>query len=473
MLLPVKRLATSRAALLPASLALLAAWAAVSAGAPQRTATAEEPEPPNVVVVMTDDQDVGSLAVMENVQSKLVARGTTFENFFATFPLCCPSRATFLTGQYAHNHGVLDNVPPDGGYAGFSHPETALPVALQAAGYHTGLIGKYLNGYQVEDPVPPGWEFWRGADSPPYPSYHYTLSRNGTAVRYRGPGDYRTDVYAELATNYIERAHAADRPFFLTVSLGVPHTKDGGGLVPPEPGPAYDGRFDGEPLPMPPSFNERNVSDKPAFVRNRPRLTQEDVARLSELHRARLASLLPVDALVRRVVRALQESGELANTYVIFTSDNGHLLGEHRLEGKTWLYEESVEVPMIIRGPGIPAGAARRQLTGNVDLAPTILDVADADPLRPVDGRSLLPLAGEPDTAWRKEILLENNDSTAIRTRRHMYVEHLTGEKELYDLQADPFQRQSLHDDVAYDAVEAALEARLRTLRECVGTTCR
>lgn len=449
---------------------LVAGWTTAGPGPEDGSlAQAGPPDPqPNVVVIMTDDQDLRSLSVMGGVRNRLAEQGTTFENAFATFPLCCPSRATFLTGQYAHNHGVTDNKLPFGGYRAFTEAETALPVALDEAGYRTGLVGKYLNKYFLDDPIPPGWDVWRAARNAGTGAYNYALRHNDRIVSHgHRPEDYRTDVYADLAANFIRGADALRRPFFLTVTPGVPHAE---GHDPPTPGPNYQGRFDEERLPRPPSFNEADVSDKPAYAQVPPRT---DIGQMTSLYRARLASLLPVDDLVKRVVKALQRTGELSDTYIVFTSDNGYLLGEHRLKTKTWLYEESARVPLIIRGPGVPANETRTQLTGNVDLAPTILDAADAAPLRPPDGRSLLPLAADPAVDWRDEILLENRDAAAIRTEDHMYAEHHAGqpneEHELYDLEADPFQLESLHDVAEHQPVEAQLRERLARIVDCEG----
>ena len=456
-------------------LAVTAVLAAASTGddAPGSRALAGGSATPaaNVVVVMTDDQDLRSLSVMEAVQRQLVARGTTFDRFFATYPLCCPSRATFLTGRYAHNHGVLSNEPPTGGYHGFTDAETALPVALEAEGYRTGLIGKYLNGYRAHHPVPPGWDVWRAALSGGSAAYGYELRRGDEVVRYgRRPGAYRTKVYGDLAVRYIEYSHELGDPFFLTLAPSIPHVEQAG--VPPTPAPEYDGRFDAEPLPQPESFDEDDVSDKPTGVEAMPRLSEEEIVELTELYRARLGSFLAVDTLVRRVMEALRATGELGDTYVIFTSDNGYLLGEHRLTRKTVLYEESVRVPMVIRGPGVPAGEARDELTANVDLAPTVLDAAGAAPLQEPDGTSLLPLAANPATEWRKDLLLENNRAAALRTSRHVYTEHASGETELYDLRNDPFQLESLHAGKDQAARIKTLSARLNEVRGCAGNDC-
>jgi arylsulfatase A-like enzyme len=435
---------------------------------------------PNVVVVMTDDQDVRSLRVMGAVKRQLQRKGTTFRNSFASFPLCCPSRVTFLTGQYAHNHRVLSNTPPEGGFESFRDKRT-LATSLKRAGYRTGWIGKYLNGYGAErggSPryIPPGWDEWRVLTARPNRLHGYTLNENGRLRDYGSePRDYQTDVFARKAARFIQRSARHPKPFFLTVATGAPHSEGGRtpGSLNPRPARRHKDRFRQAQLPDSPSFNEANVSDKPSFVRNRPRLDRERRRKLTLRYRGRLASLLAVDDAVDEIVRQLREERELGGTVIIFTSDNGFLLGEHRLFAKTALYEESIRVPLIVRGPGFGRGAKRGQPTGNVDLAPTILDLAGARPGRAIDGRSLLPLARGPSVGADRDILLENLKSTGIRTRRFMYAEHRGGERELYDLAADPFQLRSRHDDPAFRRVREQLADRLSSLRNCSGNTCR
>jgi arylsulfatase A-like enzyme len=441
---------------------------------------------PNVVVVMTDDQDAASLEVMEGVDRTLAQNGTTFENFFASFPLCCPSRASFLTGQYAHNHGVIGNQPPDGGFKAFDDEET-LPVWLGRAGYRTGYVGKYLNGYDSTRRryIPPGWDDWHSpVQNTTSHMFDYTLNENGRFVDYGdAPSDYQTDVYGKKAARFVGDS-AGRRPFFLTMAPLAPHGEIGrrGALPNPRPAPRHEARFEGTPLPKPPSFDEAEVADKPAFVRRAPRITEDEEARLRERYQDRLASLLAVDEAVERVVGALRESGELDDTLVVFTSDNGYLLGEHRLSEKNWLYEESARVPMIMRGPGVRAGTVRSQLTANVDLAPTILELTGARSRdTQVDGRSLLPLANDPDAGTARDLLFETARSTAIRTPKYMYARHRLDdglEQELYDLREDPYQLESRHpggphSTPRYDAIKDDLARQLAELENCRGADCR
>lgn len=435
---------------------------------------------PNVVVVMTDDQDLRSMQVLDRTRGLLARAGTTFRNFFVTTPRCCPSRATFLTGQYAHNHGVI------GGSGGYSAAEfqdfrdgNTLPVALRRAGYRTGYVGKYLNGYGDDGAnpryIPPGWDSWRApVRGTATHQFDYVLNENGQLQRYGSrPRDYQTDVYARKAASFIEQA-GGTRPFFLTVAPSAPHGERGiDAARNPRPAPRYGGAFEGKALPTPPSFNEADVSDKPTFIRRVDRLGRSERTALRERYQDRLASLLAVDDAVATIVSALRASGELGSTVVIFTSDNGFLLGEHRLTEKTVLYEESARVPLLVRGPGFPAGTARGQITANIDLAPTILDLAGAEPLRTMDGISLLPLARDPSAESGRDVLLENRLSAAVRAPGNVYMRHPLGEQELYDLGRDPFQLQSRHADPAYAPRRETLAARLRVLEDCAGQTCR
>jgi N-acetylglucosamine-6-sulfatase len=444
---------------------------------------------PNVVVLMTDDQTVESTRVMHGVRRTLTERGTTFPRSFVSFALCCPSRATFLTGQYAHNHGVLGNRPPSGGYGRLDADET-LPVWLGRAGYRTMHVGKFLNGYGQDGPateVPPGWDDWHASVDPlTYEYYGTRLNENGRLRTY--PLQYATDLYARRAVRLIERAARDERPFFLSVGFLAPHIggprepDDPAGLATPAPAPRHRDRFAGAPLPhgVRPAFNERDMSDKPAYLRARPPIRPRLAAAIEESYRQRLESLLAVDEAVVSIVRALRAAGELDDTLVVFTSDNGFFHGEHRMESEKMLpYEPSIRVPLIVRGPGVPVGAKRRQLVTNADLAPTILDVADAEATKPQDGASLLPLLANPRLEWDRELLIEGADGfevvayDALRSERYLFVRYVTGERELYDLERDPHQLRSVHEDPAYDRVEAVLARRLRSLSRCSGQSCR
>ena len=475
--------------------------------APAPRAADDEQRRPNVVVVMTDDQTVESMRAMPQVQRLLADRGVTFANSFASNPVCCPSRATFLTGRYAHNTGVYRNSPPHGGYDDFRDRRT-LPVALQRSGYFTAHIGKYLNGYGLRtDPtaIPPGWSDWRGSvDASTYRMYGYTLNENGRLVTYgdydsEDPENYQTDVYAEKAVALIERRAPRHKPFFLNVAPLAPHTEalrrtspgDDDPPTPsfpnPRPAPRHAGAFATERLPKGPSFNEADVSDKPAEIRAMPPLTPQAMGGERNRYRSRLASLLAVDDMVARIGRALRRTGELDDTLIVFTSDNGFLLGEHRIRtGKQYPYEESIRVPLVIRGPGVPRGETRRALAANVDLAPTILDYAGAKPPNRPDGRSLRKLMNEPRFEPGRAIALENWCQVdeacfdpevpryrGVRTNRYAYMEYPNGERELYDLERDPYELRSVHADSAYGRERRALGKLLARMRACRGSGCR
>ena len=374
-----------------------------------------------------------------------------------------------------------------------------MPVWLQRAGYHTAHIGKYLNGYgnaSADTHVPPGWSEWYGSLDDPdayiggtYTMYGYTLNENGSVVHYGSTPDvvqpalYQTDVYAGKAVDFIDRRAPKRQPFYLSVAPLAPHGEAQGACQcagdNPRAAPRHQGRFASEPVPRPPSFNEADVSDKPAAIRALTPINANQETALDARYRARAESLLAVDEMVGRIVSAVKARGELSSTVFIFTSDNGFFHGEHRIRsGKVRHYEESSGVPLIISGPGLPKGKKRAQLAVNADLAPTILDFANAKPGRRMDGRSLVPLMRDKLSQPGRGLLIEgfNNADpddpaptySAVRTDRYVYAE--TGsERELYDLRADPFELASRHDSPALSGVQAALDRLLARLTECRG----
>ena len=441
---------------------------------------------PNVLVIETDDQTLESMKVMQNVNSLIGAHGATFTNSFVNYSLCCPSRATFLTGQYAHNHGVWSNQAPTGGFQKFEqlHASSNLAVWLQSAGYHTAMIGKYLNNYENDPPVPPGWSEWHALAPDPYRAYDYTLNNDGKLVNYgHRPADYQQDVLTRKALGFVDRRSLQPKPFFLWLTYTAPHSGPDHYSDPnpptncddaPKPPPRYAHAFDSEPLPRPPDFDEPNVEDKPAAIRQRPRLNPSAITYIERNYRCELESLLAVDDGVKKLVAALKAKGVLNDTLVIYTSDNGFFHGEHRIvQGKMRIYEESIRVPLQMRGPGIPRGATIDPLVVNADLAPTIVDAANAQPSLVMDGRSLLPVTQHPATDRNRELLIEEPSVKAIRTPRYVYAEYRNGDRELYDLQDDPFELRSRDRVPAYASAMATLRHRLRKLRSCAGAGCR
>ena len=445
---------------------------------------------PNVVIVETDDQTLESMRVMERTRALIGDQGATFSNAFVSLSLCCPSRATLLTGRYAHNHGVLDIHPPWGGFERLDGAET-LPVWLQRAGYATALVGKYLNRYGRRDPaeVPPGWTEWHGlVDPSTYAYYRYVFNDDGVLTRHGGsPADYQTDVITDKAEAVIARRAAAPEPFFLWVTYLAPHNGlprepgDPDGMASPVPAPRHKGAFAAEPLPRDPSFDEADVRDKPLAIRRRPRLSRGTVAEIESRYRQELESLLAVDEGVARIVAALERSGELEDTLLVFTSDNGFLHGEHRVPaGKVLAYEPSIRVPLLMRGPGVPRGMQLGQLAANVDLAPTILEATGAVAPWEPDGTSLLGFLRDPALETGRDVLIEGparRDGglrfTGLRTPGHMLLERDTGDRELYDLARDPHQLRNLAGRPGVAALEGALARRLARLRWCAGAACR
>lgn len=439
---------------------------------------------PNILVIMTDDQTVADMRVLPKTRALVGDKGTTFANSFVSYSLCCPSRSTFLTGQFPHHHGVVQNSGPNGGYQRLDHSNT-LPVWLQEAGYYTVHIGKYLNNYGIgSSAAPPGWSRWFGLIDPAtYRMYDYVVSDDGVPVSHGdAPEDYQTDVLAAEAERVLRARAGAGEPFFMTVAPVSPHLERiDGEQVPPRPAPRHEGRFAQEPFPAKPSFNEADVADKPGHIQRMPALSTAKSARQVTIYRARLASLLAVDDLVERLVRTLMETGQLDRTVIVFTSDNGFLLGEHRIpDQKYYPYEESIRVPLLIRGGGFPAGATAGQLVSNVDLAPTIVALAGARAGRVMDGRPLLPLALDPRQAKDRTLLIEGVGTGrgkpsfyAVRDALWLYVEYSTGDRELYDLGNDPFELRSRHAAPALASVRADLARRLARLRSCTGAACR
>ncbi|TMK69429.1 MAG: sulfatase [Actinobacteria bacterium] len=467
----------------------IAIIAAVSASGPNSTARAAESRP-NILVLETDDQTLAEMEVLPNVRRLIGDEGVTFDNNFDSFSLCCPSRASLLTGQYSHNNGVRGNALPQGGYYKLDSTNT-LAVWLKNSGYYTVHLGKYLNGYGTRDPreIPPGWSEWHGAVDPTtYRYYNYTLNENGALHTYcanRQPSCYQTDVYRDKADAII-RERAGKGPFFFWVAFLANHSGapreagDPPNLGTPVPAPRYENRFAGVPLPRPPSFNEADVSDKPAAIRNRPLLTPRRIAAIQENWQQRRETLLAVDDAVVSIVDTLRSTGQLDKTLILFTSDNGFFHGEHRVaNGKVLLYEPSIRVPLLMRWTGnssLPRGVHRSQLTMNVDYTETMLAAAGVKPGRIEDGVSLLPLWRDGGKELGRDLLIDNTPGNghfdSIRSRHFLYAEYANGDRELYDLAKDPDELQSQHANPAYDGVKAALAARLHVLVSCAGARC-
>jgi arylsulfatase A-like enzyme len=385
---------------------------------------------PNVILIVTDDQAWNTLWAMPLVQSRLVAKGTTFPNAFTPTSLCCPSRATILTGQYAHTHGVWSNQFPRGGFHRFDDSST-LATWLDDAGYRTGLIGKYMNEYDAEDAsyVPPGWDRWLGLIHDAHGSYlDFDVSDGGRLAH--NDRDYVTDFLRDEAAEFIR---ASAEPFFLYFTPTAPH-------MDAIPAPRHEGAFSDLQRFRPPSFNEGDVSDKPLWLSGTKPLSDERVQDLDQLRIDMFETLLAVDQAVGALLKATR--GE--PTIVVFTSDNGFEYGEHRLRGKNDAYDHTSRIPLVVREDGVvPAGAIDRRIALNVDLAQTI-GSATGVPTPRAEGLGLFGVE------TRSEFVVEALEKRrrpaycGVRTLTHLFVHYASGEEELYDYGDDPFELTNL-----------------------------
>jgi N-acetylglucosamine-6-sulfatase len=436
--------------------------ASVAAGSVASAQTPDPDRPPDIVLIVTDDQRWDTLWAMPVVSERLAAPGVAFSNAFVVNPLCCPSRASILTGDYSHTHRVYRQDPPFGRFDWFDDSAT-LATWLRDAGYRTGLFGKYIDGGQhaaVTGYVPPGWDRWVAFVHAEM--YDYGLTFDGTVRRFgSAPQEHSTEVLADEAVAFVR---GTDGPLFMVYAPAVPHG-------PATPSPGDEGAF-AELMPArPDSFDEVDVSDKPAWVRELPGLTSEQEQAIDAFRREQYRSLLGVDRAVGEILDALAERGRLDNALIVFTSDNGILHGEHRWRKKEAPYEEAIRVPLVLRWDA--AGWTARTeaaLALNIDLAPTILDAAGVvSP--PTDGESLLPLLEGSSSTWRRDFLIEHLEGTnpvttycALRSTRWKYVRYATGEEELYDLEADPFELENVSSRPSAADTLAELRSRLRML---------
>jgi N-acetylglucosamine-6-sulfatase len=534
-----------------------------------------EGERPSFVVIQTDDQTLDSLyatfetfpgagetRAMPNTLDLIAGKGMTFNRYYIPYPLCCPSRVSLLTGRYAHSHNVKGNVQPNGGFTGFSFRgamQNNLATWLSAAGYRTIHVGKFLNGYGDEPydnglTIPPGWNAWytvQKSDTT-HLYYGYTLNANGQTVGPFGdPGDwearefttrddfgcpfepanglpcnYVTDTLTTIATNEMY-ATPAEQPFFAMVDYTAPHgdfRKPAG----PEPAPRHYDWFRGKRLPHNRSegFDEGTVTDKPRFIRDAPHLTPTEKRTYRIYYQKQLESLRSVDDGVKRIIDTLGAMHRLRNTYILFLSDNGFFFGEHRLLGGKFLaYEPATHMPFLIRGPGIQPGSSTGELVANIDIAPTLLQLAGTEATKSIDGRSLVPFMEDPELRSRRPILFESfvetsdveangavpeegaeaagasganassgatatasasgrptakasllappKDYAGIRLGPYKYIAWPTGEKELYNINRDPHELNSLHKVPNFFPIRNFLHRQMKRLIDCIGSTCR
>jgi len=419
---------------------------------------------PSIVLILTDDQRFDTLWGMPWVRSDLMDHGVTFTNGFVSDSLCCPSRASILTGEYAGATGVWANRGQFGGFEAFRDRPT-IATWLQGAGYHTALFGKYLNRYEDTSYVPPGWDRWAAIDggASPYNFYYkYNLNLDGRMVRYGNKArDYSTDVLAGLATQYI---HQTKGPLFMYFAPYAPHT-------PTDPAPEDRNKLADLGPNRPPNYDEADVSDKPAWVRNLPPLSAKQKAYLDAEKIKEFKTLLSVDRAVESIVDALQSTGRLQNTMIVFMSDNGFAWGEHRWANKIVPYEESIRVPFVVRyDPLVKAARTDAHLAVNIDLAPTFAAVAGVG-APGAQGMNMLPLLASAGAAWRHDFLVESMNLLgvpsycAVRSDRYMYISYeATREEELYDLRRDPYELRNSVGDPALASVLAGMRTRLKQL---------
>ncbi|MGH3336762.1 MAG: sulfatase-like hydrolase/transferase [Nocardioides sp.] len=481
---------------------------------------------PNIVVVMADDMRFDDLQFAPTLR-RLASHGVKFHNSFSPFPLCCPARASFLTGQLAHNHGVFWHERPYG-YGAFDDSRT-LSTSLRRAGYRTGFVGKYLNRYGLDRSkvtgrpshryVPRGWTDWfatfqttgrqpgvRGD------AYNYMSTPFNVNGRVRNHVDrYQTNVVGSYSRRLIERYHRRRDPFFVYVNYLAPHF--GGPREPDDPRDVRDrrgrrdvvrtparpdsvrNRFDGlinraRGLPRGGGPAEADVSDKPGFIGRLPEPSRSERRAGRALTRQRAQAIYVMDEQIRRTIRTLKRTGEWSNTYVVFTSDNGYYLGEHRIvQGKVRGHEPSLRVPMIIAGPGARDGTGRYDPITTVDLTRTILDLGRAAPPMAPDGTSLLPTLRGGDQGWDRavpiesalgtpaprETVFQDDDvlrSSGVRTTRYTYIRYSNGQTELYDLYTDPHQDVSAHQDPELTQIRELLRQAWDQMYRCRGAQC-
>ena len=475
---------------------------------------------PNIVVILTDDQDYQSdiLDSMPNLQQLLIDTGMTFSNFYAPVPLCCPARATMLRGQYSHNTQILQNTLPIGGFALFLQlglENDTYATALSDAGYQTALIGKYLNEYPNADDlthIPPGWDDWIVPITSAYGSYDYDMNENGVIVSYGNqPEDHISDVITGKALDFITRTTTLSptAPFFLELNYYAPHS-------PAIAAPRHLNMFPGAGAPRGASFNESDMSDKPAFMQTMPLLTESQIASIDSFRRKQLQYMQSVDEGIAAVIQSLTDAGQLDNTYILFFSDNGLKMGAHRFGvSKGAPYDEDIRMPFIVRGPGVPAGVTRPDLISMVDIAPTLTELGGTAMTYDVDGRSIVPLLHStvPPTVWRNTIFLEHwsppaagrtkphpagepddpgdaqirqlaaqnpdlnsslvlPDWKGLRTQQYKFVDRIGPGVELYDMEHDRYEIYSQYPD-ASPVFRSQLDSLLADMFVCAGAACR
>ncbi|MEX0833053.1 MAG: sulfatase [Actinomycetota bacterium] len=456
---------------LASSLALLIAASVLVAPSHSSTPVAQAADPkPSVLFIITDDQRAETLPAMETVTNEIVEKGINFKKGFVSNPLCCPSRATALTGEYSHTNGVYRNGPPFGGWDAFEPHETSTLATWLDPTHETGLFGKYFNSFRTAGAnghVPDGWDRFVAFPAPHY--YDYQLDMDGVVHNFgSAPADYSTNVIANEAVDFIE---GTTEPVFVWFAPFAPHN-------PATPAPGDRHAFDDLPDWRPRNYNEADVSDKPGWVRSIPLMTRADQRAQDKYRERQFESLQSADRAIADILGALQDTGRLSNTLIVYTTDQGVAWGEHRWgHRKKVAWEEIVRVPFVVRfDPLITQPRSDRHLVVNIDFAPTIVDPLVTDVAAPpMDGTSLVPLFDDPSSPWRSEFLLEYKEKDSannpapptycgIRTAKYKYVDYLIGKSELYNLDKDPFELHNLIGKPGGAAVVSTLQPKLDAL---------
>ena len=438
-------------------------------------------ERPNVLIILSDDQRYDTMDYMPLTKARLFAGGVSFPNAYITTPLCCPSRASILTGMYAHRHGVRLNA--------IALRKETFVERLKKAGYFTGQVGKYLNSW--DGSARPEFDFWAAGPGGVAHYFNPRLNVNGTWAVHHG---YLTHVLRDHAMEFLRRAAQQEKPFVLLFSPNAPHfayAPSGGTpqgprdipffMRPPDPAPGDEKLYLDVPAHRPPSFNKVDLSTRPRWFRSLVPLSPDLIAQIDVFRRKQLQTLNGLDRAIDSLLSALAAQGTLDRTLVVYLSDNGHFWGEHGIAwGKNAVYEESSRVPFAVRYPRLASKPrVEARLVANIDIAPTIYELAGLAIPPEVDGRSLVPLLdatrAQP-TPWREELLIEGWATApalelgwapyaAIHTGRHVYVETEGDRSELYDLTTDPYQLNNQAGSATHMSVVADLKTRLGRLR--------
>ncbi len=503
---------------------------------------------PNFVVIQTDDQPIEQFhgtwrdfldrkrQIMPNTMRLVRGEGIEFSRYITPYPICAPSRASLLSGSYAHNHRVLKVGGPSGGWEAYRNNMIFgenLPVWLQRSGYRTLHFGKFINFYggldePAETVVPPGWDRWvsDATDNSTRQFYGYTQNIDGRVAGpfgsmlyapwdekdpvgcpWFGPSrcDYHSDSMSRQAVQAIEKS--GRRPFYLQIDYHTPHG-DKTPPIGPEPAVRHYRSALRTATPKPPGFNELDVSDKPALISSQEPLSQLELRQIRNENQRSIEALQSVDEAVKWIYEALESTGKLDNTYIMFTSDNGFFLGQHRVSrGKLLPYEPALRVPMVIRGPGIEPGSESREIVANQDIAPTVLKLAETRPAKRIDGRSMARFWKRPERISRRPVLISSYSSATpslksdypgespllpdespgahssglvssadyvgVRVGPYKYVELETGERELYVISRDPGELENRASDPEYRRILNFLARELDRLRGCRAAECR